>query len=118
MLKRVPRHRTLVKLGLQPSLIDVHLVLKGSNIHDDEERSLMLEKDPAYVIVVDQGSRPGPPIIDKPDAKCLLIDHHLSDEFPDMAIVRGLLLHRKLLIIDYIRSCPAVTVLQYLQVLL
>lgn len=80
-------HRTLVKLGLNPKWLEIHLVQKGSNIHEDDERRLMSEKSPKFVIVLDQGSRGGPPVIDDPDAQCLLIDHHLSDEFPKNAIV-------------------------------
>lgn len=80
-------HRSLVKLGLDPKLLDVHLVQKGSNIHAPDERKLMLEKRPSFVIVLDQGSRGGPPVIDDPDAKCIVIDHHLSDDFPKDALV-------------------------------
>ena len=47
----------------------------------------MLEKKPIFVIVLDQGSRSGPPVIDGPGVKTLLIDHHLSDEFPKDAQV-------------------------------
>ena len=82
--------RTLTLLGLNSSLVDVHLVAKGATIHDEPERASMKEKDPEYVVVLDQGSRPGPPIVDGPDVKCLLIDHHLSDEFPDNALVPAL----------------------------
>jgi single-stranded DNA-specific DHH superfamily exonuclease len=81
-------YRTLVKLGLDPACLDVHLVQKGSNIHQEDERKLMLEKKPKYVIVLDQGSRGGPSVIDDQDAKSLIIDHHLSDEFPIGATVR------------------------------
>jgi nanoRNase/pAp phosphatase (c-di-AMP/oligoRNAs hydrolase) len=77
-----------VKLGLDPSLIDVHLVQKGSNIHEEHERKLMLEKKPGNVIVLDQGSRRGPPVIGDNGAKSVVIDHHLSDEFPAGATVR------------------------------
>jgi len=42
----------------------------------------MAETCPKYIIVVDQGSRGGPPVIDSEDTKCMIIDHHLSDEFP------------------------------------
>jgi len=80
-------HRTLVKLGLDPKYLDVHLVQKGSNIHEEDERKLMLENRAAFIIVLDQGSRGGPPVIDDPGAKSLLIDHHLSDEFPRDAFV-------------------------------
>lgn len=91
-------HRTLVKLGLDPKNLDVHLVQKGSNIHEETERKLMLDKNPAFVIVLDQGSRGGPPVIDDEDAKCLLIDHHLSDDFPKNAIVSETAATAKLLI--------------------
>jgi single-stranded DNA-specific DHH superfamily exonuclease len=65
---------TLVTLGLDPSLISVHLVQKGSNIHEEHERQAMAEIHPKHVIVVDQGSRGGPPVIDSEDAKCMIID--------------------------------------------
>ncbi|PQE13344.1 dhh family protein [Rutstroemia sp. NJR-2017a BVV2] len=83
-------HRTLLKLGLDEKYLDVHLVRKGSNIHEEYERKLMLEKKPSYVIVLDQGSRGGPPVIDSKDTKSLIIDHHFSDEFPqDATVVSG-----------------------------
>jgi single-stranded DNA-specific DHH superfamily exonuclease len=80
-------HRTLRKLGLDQKLLDVHLVQKGSNIHEETERQAMLEKKPGFIIVLDQGSRRGPPVIDDAEAKSLIIDHHLSDEFPQGATV-------------------------------
>lgn len=83
-------YRTLTALGLSPSLIDVHLVAKGCNVHDEVEKGAMSNKEPRYTIVVDQGSRAGPPIIDSPHAKSLIIDHHLSDEFPERAMVTKL----------------------------
>jgi nanoRNase/pAp phosphatase (c-di-AMP/oligoRNAs hydrolase) len=52
-----------------------------------------LEKKPTFVIVLDQGSRSGPPVIDDPDVKSLLIDHHLSDEFPRDAQVSQIAEH-------------------------
>ncbi|KAF4635140.1 hypothetical protein G7Y89_g2958 [Cudoniella acicularis] len=80
-------YRTLVKLGLDPAHLDVHLVQKGSNIHEEEERKLMSEKKSDFVIVLDQGSRGGPPVTDNEDARSIIIDHHLSDEFPQDATV-------------------------------
>ena len=80
-------HRTLTSLGLSPDLISVHLISKGTTIHDDPERAAMSAHNPSYIIIVDQGSRPGPPIIDNPDTKSLIIDHHLCDSFPSNAIV-------------------------------
>jgi single-stranded DNA-specific DHH superfamily exonuclease len=61
-------HRTLVTLGLDPSLVSVHLVQKGSNVHEEFERKAMAETCPKYVIVVDQGSRSGPPVIESQNA--------------------------------------------------
>ena len=80
-------YRTLVALGLPASSIDTHLVKKGSNIHEEEERKAIQEKRPKYIIVVDQGSRAAPPVVDDADVKSLIIDHHLSDEFPKNATV-------------------------------
>ncbi|KAL8655440.1 MAG: hypothetical protein Q9210_000875 [Variospora velana] len=80
-------HRTLTALGAAASSIDVHLVAKGNTIHDEEEREAMKKKSPKYIIVVDQGSRAGPEVIDNPTVKSLIIDHHLSDDFPKDALV-------------------------------
>jgi len=80
-------YRTLTTLGLDPSLIGVHLVQKGSNIHSQQEREAMSAENPAYVIVLDQGSVAAPPVTDSPAAKSLIIDHHLSDHFPESAKV-------------------------------
>ena len=80
-------HRTLMLLGLPQSLIDVHLLQKDSNLYQEEERSAMKKKEPKYIIVLDQGSRPGPPITNSSSTKTLIIDHHLGDGFPEKAIV-------------------------------
>jgi hypothetical protein len=76
--------RTLVLLGLDPDLISVHLLQRGSNIHEDSERAAMASHKPSYVFVLDQGSRKSPPVIDLPH-KALVIDHHfaLDDDFPN-----------------------------------
>lgn len=76
-------YRTLTTLGLSPDLLDVHLHKRGSNIHADDERVAMGAKNPAYVIVLDQGSVKGPAIVEDPNVKTLILDHHLSDVFPD-----------------------------------
>ena len=47
----------------------------------------MQAKKPKYVIVVDHGSVEAPAIVDSSETRCLLIDHHLSDDFPKDAIV-------------------------------
>lgn len=80
-------YRTLVKLGLNEAVIDVHLVQKGTNVHTDSERESMAAKAPAYIIVLDQGSAAAPSIIESSSAKSLIIDHHLSDVFPEHAQV-------------------------------
>ena len=72
-------------------LVHVHLISKNATVHDEPERAAMLAKDPKFIIVVDQGSRAAPPVVDSPDTKSLIIDHHLSDEFPKNATVRPLL---------------------------
>ena len=80
-------HRTLNALGLEPSLLDVHLIRKGFTVHEQSERDLMSAMDPEYIIVLDQGSIAAPPVIDSPNHKSLVIDHHLSDQFPERAQV-------------------------------
>ncbi|KAI1133219.1 DHH phosphoesterase [Nemania abortiva] len=76
--------KTLVLLGLDPGLISAHLLQKGRNIHDESERKAMAAHEPAFIFVLDQGSRKSPPVIDAPH-KALVIDHHwaLEDDFPE-----------------------------------
>lgn len=80
-------YRTLTALGLPSSMIDAHLVQKGSNVHQDFERVAMEEKEPAFVIVLDQGRREAPPVVGLKGTRSLILDHHLSDEFPEKAEV-------------------------------
>ena len=57
----------------------------------------MLAKKPKYIVVVDHGSRKGPPVVDSAETRALIIDHHLSDEFPQDAMVQytgGIILPR------------------------
>ena len=79
-------YKTLVLLGLSPSCIDNHLLQKHRTVHDDEERKAMSAKEPSFVIVLDQGSRRAPAVVES-KVKTLIIDHHLSDEFPEDTIV-------------------------------
>ncbi|KAG9248983.1 DHH family protein-like protein [Calycina marina] len=62
-------HRTLVKPGLDPEWLEIHLLWKGSNIHEQFERGEMLKKKAKYIIVLDQGSRGAPPFVDDPETK-------------------------------------------------
>ncbi|CAD6585485.1 MAG: hypothetical protein ASARMPRED_002178 [Alectoria sarmentosa] len=80
-------HKTLITLGMSSDLVGVHLIGKNVTVHDEAERVVMLAKDPKYIIIVDQGSRAAPPVVDSLNTKCLIIDHHLSDEFPENATV-------------------------------
>jgi len=80
-------YKTLVSLGLERSSIDVHLVGKNCSVHDEVERKAMAAKDPRYIIVVDQGSRAAPSLVEDHSTKSLVIDHHLSDDFPENATV-------------------------------
>ncbi|KAL9094570.1 MAG: hypothetical protein Q9165_003129 [Trypethelium subeluteriae] len=80
-------YRTLVALGLDPTLINVHLIEKGNTIHSANERIAMEARDPSYIIVLDQGSRKSPPVVDSPH-KALVIDHHHAEleDFPESAL--------------------------------
>jgi hypothetical protein len=78
-------HRTLVALGLPESKIAVHLISKGHSIHDESECEAISALNPSHIIVLDQGSRPGPAIVPNPSTRTLIIDHHQSSQFPDAA---------------------------------
>ena len=80
-------HRTLLLLGHKREEIAVHLPAKHATIHDESEREAMQAKGPKYIIVVDQGSREAPPVVDSKETRSLIIDHHLSDKFPKNATV-------------------------------
>ncbi|KAJ4348836.1 uncharacterized protein N0V89_010214 [Didymosphaeria variabile] len=79
-------HHTLTTLGLSPDLISVYFPPKGSNVHDEDTRSAIAEKSPAYVFVLDQGSRKTGPLYDSQHTG-LIIDHHFAEEggFPEGA---------------------------------
>lgn len=76
----------LILLGLDPRLINVHLLSKGNTIHSEEERTRMRALEPAYIFVVDHGSRQAPPLI-QDDHVGLIIDHHFATptDFPQGA---------------------------------
>lgn len=80
------RH-SLILLGLSEDLIAVHLLAKGNTVHSPSERALMDQHNPEFVFVLDQGSRPTPPLISDPKARCLVIDHHYatSSDFPELS---------------------------------
>lgn len=107
-------HRTLTTLGLPEDKIKVHLLLKGTSLFKpvEEERLEKLirshtegtdiDSKPSSsadspqpnvsVIVLDQGSRPGPPLVPKSavpniNLRTLILDHHMSDAWPDEAQV-------------------------------
>ncbi|KAI0873546.1 DHH family protein [Hypoxylon argillaceum] len=76
-------HKSLVFLGLDPSLISAHILECGRDIHDESERKAMAAHEPAYIFILDQGSRKSPPVIDAPH-KALVIDCYeaLDGHFP------------------------------------
>jgi nanoRNase/pAp phosphatase (c-di-AMP/oligoRNAs hydrolase) len=47
----------------------------------------MAAKKPEYIIVLDQGSTSAPPLVDELETKSLILDHHLSDVFPERSQV-------------------------------
>ncbi|KAL0945758.1 hypothetical protein HGRIS_012047 [Hohenbuehelia grisea] len=104
-------YRTLASLGLSTERLHVHFLLKGTSIFSSLERERLnslvrslipnsksspasspsrtpMDPAEARIIIVDQGSRPSPPLIDSAlRSETLIIDHHQSDEFPEAAQV-------------------------------
>ena len=103
-------YRTLTALGLTKDLIKVHLLQKATSIFKpieqerlegiiNESLSALSDGDAtkaaareARVIVLDQGSRPGPALIrashtSASAVRTLIVDHHMSDAFPKGAEV-------------------------------
>ena len=78
---------TLLLLGLSKELIHVHTLTKGNTVHSPEERIKMAACSPSYIFVLDQGSRPGPRLIDAEVVAALVIDHHHAtpNDFPQAA---------------------------------
>lgn len=79
-------HHTLTSLGLAPNLISVYFPPKGCNVNDDTTKESLTEMAPSYVFVLDQGSRKGAALLDRPHT-CLIVDHHFAEEggFPEGA---------------------------------
>lgn len=81
--------KTLELLGLPPSNIFVHVLSKGTNVHSPSEietvEKLVEEHDIERVVVLDQGSRPGPVVRNLRDGlgAVLVIDHHQSEDVSD-----------------------------------
>lgn len=75
--------RTLTLLGLDPDLITAYLVEKGTTVHDEASRAAMTALKPAFIFVLDQGSRQSPPLVEG-SHRGLVIDHHhaLEDDHP------------------------------------
>ncbi|GAA5982402.1 hypothetical protein JCM10908_006632 [Rhodotorula pacifica] len=83
---------TFRTLSHDASLLEVyHLPRSIPNLHSPLARSEILSTTfrssggPTRCIVLDQGSRPGEALV--PGVETLLIDHHLSDTFPEGATV-------------------------------
>ncbi|KZT00913.1 uncharacterized protein LAESUDRAFT_523403, partial [Laetiporus sulphureus 93-53] len=80
-------HLTFLNLGLVPPLLSVHIVAKGSNVHAVSKRTAIAHHGPCYTILADQGICARPPITDDATMRTLIVDHHLSDVFPEGAQV-------------------------------
>lgn len=79
-------YHTLTALGLSSDLVSVYFPPKGSNVHDESTKEAVTAMKPAYIFILDQGSRKTPPLIDLPHT-CVVVDHHFADEggFPEGA---------------------------------
>lgn len=69
-------HRTLLHLGVAPSHIHIHHLSKATHVASASETEKIKALNPAAVIVLDQGSRPGPPLLGAGTPPVLVIDHH------------------------------------------
>ena len=81
-------YNTLVSLGLPREKIRVHMLGKCSSIFQDDEKAGMEACNATRIIVMDQGSRGGRPLVEPHGGtvRTLIIDHHESDEFPEGAL--------------------------------
>lgn len=79
-------YRTLQALGLPSDLISAHLLTKGNTVHSESESAKMSAQSPAYIFVLDQGSRKSGPLIPEPHT-ALIVDHHHAtpSDFPEGA---------------------------------
>ncbi|ORY75817.1 DHH family protein [Protomyces lactucae-debilis] len=84
-------YRTLTRLGLDPSQIQVHLLSKGTSLFSETERSSISQKAPGHIIVLDQGSCRAPALLH--GVPTLILDHHYSTAFPDDAVICSAALH-------------------------
>ena len=82
-------HHTLTALGATD--IDTWFVPKGANIHTTDATEALAAFKADALIVLDQGSRGGPPIL--PGVPTLILDHHQSAVFPDEAQASSMALH-------------------------
>ncbi|GAA6017875.1 hypothetical protein JCM10207_003484 [Rhodosporidiobolus poonsookiae] len=81
----------LSSLGHPSALVEVYHLPRAMNVHAPEAQEEMLRsfsgQGPTRAVVLDQGSRPGAPLLPLDKAKVLIIDHHLSSSFPEGAEV-------------------------------
>ncbi|KZT58728.1 DHH phosphoesterase [Calocera cornea HHB12733] len=82
-------YHTLTAMGHPPDLISVHLLAKATPLFEDTERAALDALGATRAIVLDQGSRAGPPILDPRGGtvQTLILDHHQSSDFPQHAKV-------------------------------
>lgn len=82
-------HHTLTALGATD--IDTWFVPKGANIHTTDATEALAAFKADALVVLDQGSRGGPPIL--PGVPTLILDHHQSTVFPDEAQASSMNIH-------------------------
>lgn len=85
-------YNTLISLGHPPDRINAHMLGKCNSVFQVDERKKMEAYGATRVIVMDQGSRGGPPLVAPSSnsglpVRTLIIDHHESVEFPEGAFV-------------------------------
>lgn len=79
-------YKTLIHLKHPPDLIKVHHLTKGTNVHAADERAKFEAAGTDRAVVLDQGSRPGEPLLPyRPgdEKRVLIVDHHMSTEWPE-----------------------------------
>lgn len=85
-------YNTLISLGHPPDRINAHMLGKCNSVLQADERKKMEAYGATRIIVMDQGSRGGPPLVSPSSnsglpVRTLIIDHHESVEFPEGALV-------------------------------
>ncbi|KAB8737500.1 hypothetical protein FH972_026459 [Carpinus fangiana] len=68
--------KTLKSMGLPEDKLHAHILQKGETVHSASEGAAMAALNPSYIFILDQGSRPSPPVVPDAATTTLIIDHH------------------------------------------